>query len=331
MNNILLIDVDKSCPNLALMKISRWHKSLGDKVWLNNCPIKPDKVYASCVFKKNCGEIEKLKKCYPDAEIGGSGVDLKKWLDDTIEHLKPDYDLYKDFDFGIRSKQNDLHWLVSSLGFTSRGCPRHCPYCIVHDKEGSIRAWASIYEFWDRERHKYIILMDNNILAAPNFEETCNDIIREKLFVDINQGLDIRLVNDDNANLLSRLKIKAGRGRDLRFAFDLMEVEPAIRKNVPKLVRAGINSKRLVFYVICGFNTTMEQNLHRIQVLNELNARAYVMLFEDASEELKHFQVWNNICNKTHPNLTCKFEDYKPYKNFKSKNRIGDLYATTTS
>ena len=123
--NVLLIDADSTIPNLALMKISAYHKSRGDNVGFN--VINPDKVYCSIIFKKNRHIADGLRYFYPDADIdiGGSGYDLKKVLPDEIECMTPDYSLYPD---------NQSYY-----GFTTRGCIRHCPFCIVHDKEGRFR------------------------------------------------------------------------------------------------------------------------------------------------------------------------------------------------
>jgi hypothetical protein len=72
---ILLIDFDGKLPNLALMKLSSWHKAQGDEVYLNSCE-KPDKVYISTLFTWNRPKVEKLLQVYPDAEVGGSGWDF---------------------------------------------------------------------------------------------------------------------------------------------------------------------------------------------------------------------------------------------------------------
>lgn len=122
---VLLIDADSKIPNLALMKISAYHKSKGDVVGFNVSD--PEKVYCSIIFKKNKHMADGLKFFFPDAEldIGGSGYDLKKRLPDEIECMTPDYSLYPD---------NDSYY-----GFTTRGCIRHCHFCIVHDKEGKFR------------------------------------------------------------------------------------------------------------------------------------------------------------------------------------------------
>lgn len=125
MSRILLIDADSTIPNLALMKISAYHKAIGDIVGFD--VEDPDKVYCSIIFKKNRHMADGLRFLYPNADIdiGGSGYDLKKTLPDCIESMTPDYTIYPDN--------------KSYYGFTSRGCIRHCPFCIVHDKEGGFR------------------------------------------------------------------------------------------------------------------------------------------------------------------------------------------------
>ena len=120
---VKLVDVDSRIPNLALMKLSRYHKDQGDKVGfrIDN----PDKVYVSAVFSKSSditimedfGEVEVVK--------GGSGISLDKELPNEVEDMKPDYSLYPDCNY--------------SLGFTTRGCDRNCGFCIVHQKEGNFK------------------------------------------------------------------------------------------------------------------------------------------------------------------------------------------------
>ena len=140
---VLLTDLDvathyRPFPNLVLMKLSAYHKARGDEVYLNFPLCQFDIEYASCVFSWNKRGASKLSQ---DAVIGGSGIDIGAKLPPEVEHIMPDYTLYPNVDF--------------SLGFTSRGCIRKCSWCIVPEKEGSIQAWANIYEFWDR-RHREI-------------------------------------------------------------------------------------------------------------------------------------------------------------------------------
>ena len=144
---ILLINIDSTKPNLALKKIEKYHKDKGDEiVW--DFPLMAawaDKIYVSAIYtwsKDKCGEWEGR------AEIGGSGYDLKKTLPPEIENVRPRI----------------------NMGFTTRGCVRRCPFCIVSEKEGGIRAVGDIYDIWDG-RSKEVELLDNNILALPDHFE----------------------------------------------------------------------------------------------------------------------------------------------------------------
>ena len=258
MNRVQLIDVDSKIPNLALMKISAYHKSIGDEVAFKISD--PDIVYASIVFSKNKWKGDGIKTMYPDAQVfvGGSGYDLKSKLPDQIEHILPDYDLYG---------------LDYSMGFTTRGCIRNCEFCIVPEKEGKIQSNCMIDEFWDH-RHKHLVLLDNNILAKPDhFKKVAEQIIDNNLSVDFNQGLDIRLINKKNAEILKRLRVKP----DYRFAWDNVSDEDKIKKGVDTLRDAGIN--HCLFYVLVGFNTTKEEDLYRLHRLKDWDQRPYVMRY----------------------------------------------------
>ncbi|RNC62789.1 MAG: hypothetical protein AWM53_02008 [Candidatus Dichloromethanomonas elyunquensis] len=189
--NICLIDADSKIPNLALMKISAWHKAQGDQVsWYNAMfhvkENKPDKIYASKVFTFT----EDYHYFPHDVEVvkGGTGYDIKKTLPDEIETICPDYSLY-DMDH--------------SLGFLTRGCPNKCSWCFVPKKEGNIRPAQDIEEFL---RHDKAILADNNVLAHDWGIKQIEKIIKLKVKVDFNQGLDARLINDSTAKLLSKVR-----------------------------------------------------------------------------------------------------------------------------
>lgn len=244
-------------PNLALMKLSAYHKVKRDEVFLNFPLCQPDITYASCVFTWHEHKVNELP---PNATVGGSGVDLAVELPPEVESIMPDYELYPNIDF--------------SLGFTSRGCPRRCPFCVVPEKEGKIRAVASVYDFWDK-RHKKIVILDNNLLAAPNWRETLKELIEIGVEVDFNQGLDIRLVNEDNVGYLKWLRVK-----QLRFAFDNMASERAVREGVELLVGQGLSSRRLSFYVLVGFNED-DTAIERMKILNSYNVSVYPMIYKD--------------------------------------------------
>jgi len=265
---VLLMDLDivkqrRPFPNLALLKLSAYHKARGDEVYLNFPLEHPDITYASCVFTWNA----KRKATVPEgAIIGGPGIDLKAQLSPEVEHMKPDYSLYPNI---------APPWKDASIGFTSRGCIRRCPWCIVPDKEsGGIKPWARIYEFWDR-RHKKIKLLDNNLLATPNWRQTMEDLIAEDVEVDFNQGLDIRLLNEENLDYLKRVK-----ARELRFAFDHIGYEKALREGIELLLANGLGSRKLSFYFLYGFPVIEQECVERVKILASYNVEVYPMAYK---------------------------------------------------
>lgn len=188
--NIGILAVDSNYPNLALMKISSYHKARGDNVEWYNPLCSYDKVYIAKVFSFtpdygyyiNADQVEK----------GGTGYDIKKVLLPEIDRMIPDYDLY--------NVDKNL-----AYGFLTRGCPHHCKWCVVPKKEGNIATYMDIEEIAVNGR-KNIILMDNNILASDYGLQQIEKIISMGVRVDFNQGLDARLVTDDIARLLARVK-----------------------------------------------------------------------------------------------------------------------------
>lgn len=290
-----LIDVDSKIPNLALMKISAYHKQKGDKVkWFDPLFDNPDRVYASKVFTYS-NDYAYYPGC--DLRKGGSGFgEWKKWgdsftcLKDEIEYIMPDYELYQDVNY--------------SLGFTSRGCIRNCPFCIVPKKEGKLTPHTDIYSFWNKE-HKNIVMLDNNILALPtHFEKVAKQIIDNNLKADFNQGLDIRLLTDDVAKILKQMKPL----KQWRFAFDSLKQEAQFRRGAEILLKNKISKSRICIYVLTGFKETFDDTLKRINIIyNEYGFDPFVMLYQDFStkktehREIRKLKKWGR--------------DFKDYKN----------------
>jgi len=261
---ILLFDLDmsskrKAFPNLALMKLSASHKARGDEVYLNFYLAQCDLAYVSCVFSWNKHKGDGyIDQCF----VGGSGIDLKAKLSNEVEHIKPDYDLYP-----------DCKW---SIGYTSRGCSRNCPWCLVPKKEGNIQAWTSPKEFYD-PRFSEMLLLDNNLLASPNWKETLVELAELPVMVDCNQGLDIRVLNDEHIHYLKRVRMKV-----LRFAFDHISYESAVRIGIEKLLKAEYNKRRLSFYVLIGFPND-DTAIERMKILQGYGVDVYPMIYKDDS------------------------------------------------
>lgn len=276
---ILLIDIDSKIPNLALMKISQYHKSKGDKIFLNQSN-NPDKVYISCIFSKNKPKALGISRMF-DCEVymGGYGVNNNQ-LPIEIEHIKPDYSLYN---------------INYSMGYTSRGCIRKCGFCVVPKHEGKIKNVSDPKVFSD-PKHKKIVLLDNNFLASPRWKENLEYFIENKLRVCFMQGLDIRLVNNENAKLLSNLKFRnrAFTHPYLYFAFDSLNYEKHVINGVKLLVENRIKPYKLMFYVLTNFNTTFEEDYYRFKLLRKLGVDPFIMLYNGGTPILKHFARWVN-------------------------------------
>lgn len=274
---VLLIDADGKLPNIALHKLAIWHENQGDEViW--NMPLfldQADKVYISTIFTWTRPKVENLVGLRPDAVVGGTGT--WGWFIDPPPKLQLPAEVE-----AVKARIN--------YGFTTRGCIRHCPFCLVPLIEGPIYAVGDIYEIWDGKA-KTLTLFDNNILALPeHFEKIVAQLVAERLKVDFNQGLDIRLINDGTIALLLKLKM-----RRLRFAFDNPNMAAMIEEKVALIRQAGLN-KDPFFYVLVGFDTTIEEDLERLNLLRRLKCRAYVMRYETVRGKREYIRLaeWVN-------------------------------------
>lgn len=270
--NIALHDADKTkFPNLALMKLSAYHQSRGDAVtWFDPLfSAHDDTVYSSKVFSYT--SVPDLPQ---RVERGGTGYRLLNTLPDAIEHTCPDYALY-----GVNY----------SVGFVTRGCPRSCPWCIVPQKEGAIRAHADVREFL---RHKELILMDNNILAHPHGLKQIEELKRLKVKVDFNQGLDARLIDDSTAKLLYGLKWRRFTRMSCDTTQQIAEVERAIR-----LLRwHNVNPAQLFVYCLVE---DIGEALERVKALKGLYVHIFAQPYRDQAgtpppQDLVDFARWVN-------------------------------------
>ena len=291
-----LIDVDgHNFPNLALMKISAWHKAKGDDVEWCFPFYHYDIVYQSKVFDDTYSPDIEWVPMADKIIKGGTGYGLDNKLPDEIEHIYPDYSLYPEL-----TKD-------TAYGFLTRGCPRHCKFCIVGDKEGlrSVKV-ADLSEFWRGQKN--IVLLDPNILACKNRDkyDLLQQLIDSRAVVDFSQGLDIRLTNPDVAEYLNNIRVKR-----LHFAWDNPndDLTPYFERFTEQYKRKSSSGK--VVYVLTNFNSTMEQNLYRIYTLRDLGYDPYVMVYDkpNAPKEIRDLQRW---CNNRFIFRVCeRFEDYK--------------------
>ena len=294
-----LIDVDShNFPNLALMKISAWHKAKRDEVEWCIPLMHYDIVYQSKVFDET---YSKDIDWYPNADKiikGGTGYGLDNKLPDEIEHMYPDYSLYPDL-------TND-----TAYGFLTRGCPMNGhKYCVVPLKEGRCsHKVADLDEFWNGQ--KTIKLLDPNILACGEHLDLLQQLVDSKAYVDFTQGLDIRLTNDENIALINKIKLK-----EIHFAWDNAkdDLKPYFER-YKALAKHKPHGRYGTVYCLTNFGSTMEENLYRIYTLRELGFDPYVMIYDkpNAPREVRLLQRW---CNNILVFRSCpRFEDFDPRK-----------------
>jgi hypothetical protein len=175
------------------------------------------------------------------------------------------------------------------MGFTTRGCVRSCPFCVISRKEGHLRVVGDLYSFWSGQ--KEVVLLDNNLTAAPieHFTTVIKQIWTNGLRVDFSQGLDLRLLTDEHAALLAGVHLR----KQIHFAWDNPADEVAVRRGL-SIVAAHMPLSRVMVYVLIGFNTTNEQDLHRVEVLRGLGVDPFVMPFNKHDRYQRNFARWVN-------------------------------------
>lgn len=269
------VDVDgHNFPNLALMKLTTYHKQRGDEVeWA--FPLLPyDRVYMAKVFTFTQDDITAYQT--DDIVRGGTGYDLQSKLPADVENCYPDYSIY-----GITD---------TAYGYLTRGCPRGCRFCIVAEKEGKqSKKVANLENFWRGQ--KYIKLLDPNLLACPDWKELMQELIDSKAWVDFTQGLDIRLMTAEKADMIRQCKVKM-----LHFAWDNPEDELTFEKLKEYRKAFSLPDEKCKVYVLTNFNSTHKQDLERVYRLRDIGYDPFVMVYEkwNAPKETRRLQRWCN-------------------------------------
>lgn len=240
----------KTFPNLALMKIQTYHKARGDKVeWWMPC-VTYDQVYSSKVF-----DYTPENMFLPETAIrGGTGyrdIPLSQTLPPEIEECKPDYTLYPSCDY--------------ALGYLTRGCTRNCQWCVVPEKEGGVKPYRTWQEVV-RPDTKKLTLMDNNILACSYGIDQLRQLGDTDFRVDLNQGMDARLVTEDVAKILARVKWQ----QYIRFSCDdESQLEP-ISKAVSFLLKEKVAPSKVFVYLLV--RKDIEEAARRVEKLRQHNS-----------------------------------------------------------
>lgn len=326
--NIALIDVDGHAskkkwgatiyPNLALAKLAAWHKQQGDLVEWYTPFAHYDRVYMAKVFNftpdfgyiiNNADEIIR----------GGTGYDVHSRLPEEVDRTQPDYSIYPEI-------PKDY-----AYGFLTRGCPNKCPWCVVPVKEGRIVPYMDVDEIAVDGRHN-LVLMDNNILAAGDYAvEQLNKIIERGYRVDFNQALDARLVTDEFAQLLA--KVKWLENNRIRFGCDTHKQIDDCEHAIELLEHYGFHGQFFLYTMIGGKND-LEECYSRINHWRQrmLQARKdkdrcytypHAQPYRDPLSPHHNIPQWQRDLaqhtNKKQLFVTCDFKDFSPRKGFTCK------------
>lgn len=290
-----LVDVDShNYPNLALMRLSAWHKAQGDVVeWAD--PMFGggyDRIYKSKIFTFTPDENTPW-----DCEVikGGTGFDVKSRLPIEVERSTAmDYSLYPQYDFSVQ--------------FFSRGCIRHCPFCLVHDKEGEIHPVEPLQL---NPRGKHIEVLDNNFFANPEWKSAVNYLLATKQKVNLH-GVDVRIMDDEQAYWLNKLPLQ----KPIHIAWDLPQID--LTDKLREVLRY-IKPHKIYCYVLIGFNSTPEQDLYRLERLKELKILPFVQPYRDFENKREPSRYERDLARWANRGWLFKsmdFKEFEPRKGF---------------
>ena len=275
---VLLFQLDGKLPNLALMRIAGHHRAIGHDVELRVTakPARlmfdnPDWVYASAIFSHSKEAIRKLEVDFPRLISGGTGWDKKLTLEDlSISTSTTDYTIYPSF--------------RDSIGFTQRGCRLRCSFCVVPEKEGSVRSDQSIYEIWRGDPYpRNVILLDNDFFGQDHWRERISEIRDGSFRVSFCQGINARFLTDETAEAIASIEYRDDQFKTKRIytAWDNRKDEARLFEGLGRLVKYGVKPDHIMVYTLIGYwpGETDADWEYRRSRLRDFGARPYPMPF----------------------------------------------------
>jgi hypothetical protein len=292
MMRVRLTQIDGAKPNLALMQLAHFYRSRGDEVALTRAVRRDlfepeyDLVLGSQIFDYSANKSDELRANFPGAVIKGTGTGDFETVEQFLgvdEYEHHDYSDYPDF--------------PHSIGFTQRGCRLSCKFCIVPKKEGKVRGLNSIADIWRGQGHpKQILLLDNDFFGQPDWKARAEEIISGGYEVCFNQGINVRLIHEEGASSLARMKYRDDQFKTKRIytAWDNRRDEEIFFKGINTLLGAGIRPAHVLVYMLCGYwpNETFEDVYYRYQRMTDAGLLPYPMVYDNTNKTLKRFQRW---------------------------------------
>ena len=328
--HVRLTHIDGKLTNLALMKLAAFHRERGDTVTLTRNVqrglFEPeyDIVYGSTIFTRSMPLVRALRREFPGALIGGTGLygeSSSDWLL-TIEQLigKP---VYEEYDYSIY----DYAGFSASLGFTQRGCRMGCRFCSVPEKEGRVQEVNTIANIWRGGSHpRTIHLLDNDFFGQSReaWEARIDEMRSGAFAVCLNQGINVRAIDATIAQAIATIPYMDDSFTKPRLytAWDNIANERPFVRGVELLGDAGIRPEHLLVYMLVGFDEaeTWDRVFVRFNRMVSLGVRPFPMVFEKQPgesnnalpfRELKAFQRW----------AVRKFYEFVPWAEYRVSTR----------
>lgn len=294
--NIALLNLEPHIENTAMMQVSRYHKDAGDKVEFYG-PIKHrtyDRIYCFSIF-----DFTSKALVTPDMICGGSGFPdlIMKRLPAEIEACDYDYSLFPNS--------------ITSYIWFSRGCFRKCPFCIVRQKEGFIHPVTPKNL---NPNGEYISIMDNNFFGSSKWCDAVEWLLEKNQPVDFQSGIDVRIMNEEQGQALQTIDRKLGFVKQLHTAWDNPRDEESVINGINELTK-WIKPFKVMAYVLIGYWSTPEEDMHRIETLRSMKIDPYVMPYNKQDPYQRRFRDWVNAKDVW---KSVKWKDYKSKKDEKT-------------
>ena len=289
--NVRLVQIDGKLPNIALMRISAWHRSLGDRVSLSRSVVpglfdpRFGRVYGSAIFAHSKPVVDRMRSQYPDAIIGGTGTGDWQTVESVLGEIpnRLDYSIYPDFQ--------------PSIGFLQRGCRLRCKFCVVPKKEGRARFEQSVGDLWRGGAHpRDLHVLDNDFFGVPEWRDHIRDIRNGKFRICLTQGINVRMITEEAAAALASIEYRDSsfRRRRIYTAWDNLGDERRFFDGIDRLEEAGIPPRNVMAYMLVGYakGETWEFVFHRFNRMVARGVLPYPMVYDRTRKDLKHFQRW---------------------------------------